>query len=65
MLREANMNQYLHLKCLLWNAFKLFIFTEGRAERYSAYKIKVLHNQYERTSDFTTSTITSTRKCLS
>ena len=32
---------------------------------YSAYKIKVLHSKYQRTLDFTTSTMTSTRKCLS
>ena len=56
------MNLYLHLNWLFYDAFKLFLFfTTSKAERYSAYEVKVLHSQYQRTSDFTT----STRKCLS
>ena len=61
--RGTNMNLCLHLKWLFKNAFKLF-FTTSRAERYSAYKMKVSHSQYQRTSDFT-STMTSKRKCSS
>ena len=44
---------------------KFFVVATSRAKHYSAYNIKVLHSQYQRTSDFTTSTMTTTRKCLS
>ena len=33
-------------KMAFQNAFKLFFFTTSRTERYSAYKVKVLHSQY-------------------
>ena len=59
MLGGANMNLHLHLKWL----FRMLLnccLTTSRAERYSA-KMKVLHSQYWRTSDFTTNTMTSTR----
>ena len=59
------MNLYLHLKWLFrMLSNSCFFLTTSRVERYTAYKIKVLHSKYQRTSDFTTSTMTSTRKCL-
>ena len=45
MLSGANMNLYLHLKWPFRTLSNCF-FTTNRAERYSAYKIKVLHSQY-------------------
>ena len=62
MQKRANTNLYLHLKWLFLECVQTVFFTTSRAEHYSAYKIKVLHSQYQRTSDFT---MMSTRNCSS
>ena len=62
---EGSEHEYIFTFKMAFRMLSNCLLTASRAEGYSVYEMKMLRSQYYRTSYFTASTMTSTRKCLS